>query len=157
MNHWLVIRTRIRWEKKVTAQLRQKGIDVFCPTQKARRQWSDRIKMVEAPLLKSFVFARVKEDQRTMIRLTEGVVNFVYHNGKPVVIKEKVMQGIKQFQETHPEIEVMEHDRKDGLNGHAIKQSERPKPAKLQIQTLNLVLIARSASPTFTEARTNKN
>ena len=64
MSNWSVIKTRSRWEKKVARLLKQKGIDTFCPLLKAKRQWSDRVKTIEQPLLKSYVFVKVAEDQR---------------------------------------------------------------------------------------------
>jgi len=155
--HWSVIRTRARWEKKVAGLLSQKGIDVFCPLQKSRNQWSDRIKTVEKPLLKSFVFVRVKEDQRTDVRLTEGVVNFVYRDGKPVVIKDKTLQQIKTFQKIHAEVHVTEPAVTNGDNEeHAVKLNIKSKYPKLLLETLNLVLIPRSVHSALAAATTDK-
>lgn len=157
MNHWSVIRTRARWEKKVASLLQQKGIDVFCPLQKARHQWSDRIKTVEKPLLKTFVFARIKEGQRTDVRLTEGVVNFVYRAGKPLVIKDKVLQSIKEFQEAHSEVHVMDSlEINDGNRTRAVMPAAKNRLSKLRIETLNLVLVARIIRPALSEATTDK-
>ncbi|HEV7622062.1 MAG TPA: transcription termination/antitermination NusG family protein, partial [Flavisolibacter sp.] len=47
---WYAIYTRPRWEKKVNGLLIQKGIESYCPLNKVRRKWSDRIKLVEEPL-----------------------------------------------------------------------------------------------------------
>jgi transcription antitermination factor NusG len=111
--------------------------------------------------LKSFVFARVKADQRTTVRLTEGVVNFVYRSGKPVVLKDKLLQGIRQFQETHSEVEVVDIMEQVWVNedrqGNCGRFAEKQKTASLRLDTLNLVLIARSARPVTTEAKTDKN
>jgi len=94
---WYAIYTRPRWEKKVNGLLVQKGIEVYCPLNKVRRRWSDRIKTIEEPLFKSYVFVRISDEERTGVRMTNGVVNFVYWNGKPALIKEKEIQTIKLF------------------------------------------------------------
>lgn len=141
MRNWSVIRTRARWEKKVVELLRQKGIEAFCPLQKSKSQWSDRVKTIEKPLLKSFVFVKISEDQRTEVRLTEGVLNFVYRSGKPVVVKEKLVQGIRQFQQAYAEVVVMETGVEKVLNGSSI-QTGKDKTATLWIETLNLVMVS---------------
>ncbi len=86
---WYVIYTRPRWEKKVHSLLHTKGIESYCPLNKVRRKWSDRVKLVEEPLFKSYVFVKTNEEGRTAVRMTDGVVNFLYWNGKPGLVKEK--------------------------------------------------------------------
>jgi len=107
---WYAIYTRPRWEKKVNNLLVQKGIESYCPLNKVRRKWSDRIKIVEEPLFKSYVFVRIEDENRTEVRMTEGVVNFVYWNGKPAVIKEKEIQIIKRFLDEYENVEAIKTD-----------------------------------------------
>lgn len=154
MSNWCVIKTRSRWEKKVARLLKQKGIDTFCPLLKAKRQWSDRVKTVEQPLLKSYVFVKVAEDQRTVVRLTEGVVNFVYRNGKPVVVKDRVIQSIRQFQLSHTVVEVMDSARAE--NSFSPVQPGKSPVARLWIEGLNLSLVSCLSQPKLIEATTDK-
>jgi transcription antitermination factor NusG len=58
---WYAIYTRPRWEKKVNFLLQGKGIESYCPLNKVRRKWSDRIKTIEEPLFKSYVFVKIDE------------------------------------------------------------------------------------------------
>jgi len=109
-NKWYAIYTRPRWEKKVNSILAQKGIESYCPLNKVRRKWSDRIKTIDEPLFKSYVFVKVSDDQRTSVRMTNGVVNFVYWNGKPAIIKEKEIQTIKRFLDEFENIQVVKID-----------------------------------------------
>ena len=69
------------------ALLVEKKIESYCPLNKVRKKWSDRMKTVEEPLFKSYVFARVTGDEQTQVRMTAGVMNFVYWQGKPAVQK----------------------------------------------------------------------
>src|SRR5690348_11347756 len=94
---WYAIYTKHRWEKKVSGLLVQKGIESYCPPNKVRRRWSDRMKTIEEPLFKSYVFVRVADAARTAVRMTDGVINFVYWNGKPALIKDKEITAIKRF------------------------------------------------------------
>jgi transcription antitermination factor NusG len=103
---WLAIYSRPRWEKKVTQLLTEKGLECYCPLNKVRRKWSDRVKVVEEPLFKSYVFVRVNDDDRSAVRMTPGVINFVYWNGKPALVKEREINAIKQFLNEYENVEV---------------------------------------------------
>ena len=103
---WLAIYTRPRWEKKVNQLLQEKGLESYCPLNKVRRKWSDRMKTVEEPLFKSYVFVKVSEEDRAAVRLTTGAINFVYWNGKPAVIKEKEISAIKRFLNDYEYVEA---------------------------------------------------
>ena len=94
---WYAVYTKPRWEKKVAILLQQKGIESYCPLNKVRRRWSDRMKTLEEPLFKSYVFVQITEGDRTAVRMTDGVINFVYWNGKPAIIKEKEIATIRKF------------------------------------------------------------
>jgi transcription antitermination factor NusG len=104
---WYAIYTRPRWEKKVNSLLEGKGIESYCPLNKVRRKWSDRIKTIEEPLFKSYVFVKIEDEVRTNVRMTDGVINFVYWNGKPAIIKEKEVQTIKRFLDEYENVELV--------------------------------------------------
>ena len=103
--NWLAVYTKPRWEKKVAERIGAKGIEVYCPLNKVRKKWSDRYKVVEEPLFKSYVFVKVKEEDRTLIRLAEGVVNFVYNEGRPALIREEEINLIRRFLKEYHEVQ----------------------------------------------------
>jgi transcription antitermination factor NusG len=109
---WLAVYSRPRWEKKVNQLLTEKGFESYCPLNKVRRKWSDRVKVVEEPLFKSYVFVKVKEEDRTAVRMTSGVINFVYWDGKPAVIKEREINAIKRFLGEYENVELEPMDLK---------------------------------------------
>jgi len=151
-SRWFAIYTRPRWEKKVNHLLLQKGIESYCPLNKVRRKWSDRIKTIEEPLFKSYVFVRIADEDRTPVRMTNGVVNFVYWNGKPAIIKEKEIQVIKRFLDEYEnveavKIELSEGDRVQVLAGPMMEREGKVlevknKVAKVCIDSLGYMLIA---------------
>ena len=106
MPKWLAIYTKPRWEKKVNQLLLDKGVECYCPLNKVKRQWSDRVKVIEEPLFKSYVFVKVTDDDRTKVRLTNGVVNFVYWNGKPAIVRDKEIETIKRFLNDYENVEA---------------------------------------------------
>lgn len=111
---WFAVYTRPRWEKKVHKLLEEKGIESYCPLNKVHRKWSDRIKLIDEPLFKSYVFVKVNEEEKTPVRMTQGVVNFIYWLGKPAIIKEKEIEVIKKFLNDHQDVEVRSIDIKAG-------------------------------------------
>lgn len=132
--------------------LLQKGIEVYCPLNKVRRKWSDRIKTVEEPLFKSYLFVKINDEDRTEVRMTNGVVNFVYWDGKPAIIKEKEIQTIKRFLDEYESVEAVKMDFAKGDRVQVIagpmmdKEGKvlevKNKTAKLCIDSLGYMLIA---------------
>ncbi|HWJ26317.1 MAG TPA: UpxY family transcription antiterminator [Flavisolibacter sp.] len=149
---WYAIYTRPRWEKKVNALLLQKGFECYCPLNKVRRKWSDRIKLIEEPLFKSYVFVKIDDLQRTDVRMTNGVVNFVYWNGKPAIIKDKEIQAIQRFLGEYENVEAIKLDLTPGdhiqVTSGPLMDKEgkilelKNKIAKVCIDSLGYMLIA---------------
>lgn len=94
---WFAVYTKPRWEKKVDSLLLKKGIESWCPLQKVERQWSDRKKVIEDPLFRSYVFVRINESQRVEVLKTDGVLNYVHYLGKPAVIRDDEISNIKKY------------------------------------------------------------
>jgi transcription termination/antitermination protein NusG len=76
---WLAIQTKARHEKKVAAELEDKGIVAFLPISNEVHQWSDRKRQVELPLFSTYVFVRIGREQKSRIKVlqTNGVFRFV--------------------------------------------------------------------------------
>ena len=103
--NWLAVYTKPRWEKKVAERIASKGLEVYCPLNKVRKKWSDRYKVVEEPLFKSYVFVKILEQDQIRVRLTDGVVNFVYSEGKPAIIYEEEINLIRRFLKEYKEVQ----------------------------------------------------
>ena len=149
---WLAIYSRPRWEKKVTQLLTEQGLESYCPLNKVRRKWSDRMKIVEEPLFKSYVFVRVKDEDRTIVRMTPGVINFVYWDGKPAVVKEKEINTIKSFLNEYENVEVrsttVEINQRVKITAGPLMDQEgaviglNRKTVKVSIDSLGYILVA---------------
>jgi transcription antitermination factor NusG len=105
LRKWHAVYTKPRWEKKVNAMFIAKGITSYCPLNKVRRKWSDRTKLVEEPLFKSYVFVHVNEEEQSKVRMVNGVLNYVYWSGKPAVVKDSEIDIIKKFMNEYEEVE----------------------------------------------------
>ena len=94
---WYAVYTKPRWEKKTDQILIQKGIESWCPMQKVERKWTDRKKIIDIPIFRSYVFVRINEIGRVPVLETDGVINFVHYLGKPAVIRDEEIDLIKQY------------------------------------------------------------
>ncbi|MEO7529772.1 MAG: UpxY family transcription antiterminator, partial [Sediminibacterium sp.] len=94
---WFAIYTRHKYEKKISQRLMDMNLETYCPVNKVERQWSDRKKIIEDPLFKSYVFVRIDNTERSKVLMTDGVLNFVHYLGKPAVIKDAEVDLIKKY------------------------------------------------------------
>lgn len=113
--NWLAVYTKPRWEKKVAERIASKGLEVYCPLNRVRKKWSDRYKVIEEPLFKSYVFVKINDEEQTRIRLTDGVVNFVYSEGRPAIIREAEIDLIRRFLKEYKEVQSTPVDLKKGV------------------------------------------
>ena len=150
--NWLAVYTKPRWEKKVAQRLAAKGLEVYCPLNKVTRKWSDRYKVVEVPLFTSYVFVNVKEEEVTSVRMTDGVVNFVYSNRKPAVILQKEIDLIRRFLNDFQNVEARPFSVEKGLRVRVISgvlmdregivMDVRKKKAYIMLESLGFELSA---------------
>lgn len=103
---WYALYTRPRWEKKVNDLLTRKGMEAYCPLNRVRRRWTDRTKIVQVPLFTSYVFVNITEEEKGEVRFTDGVVNFVYWERKPAIIRNEEIELIKKFLRDYEDVEV---------------------------------------------------
>ena len=107
-SNWYVVYTRPRWEKKIAGTLEERGIEAYCPLNKVYRQWSDRKKIVYEPLFKGYVFLHIEDSKIWDAKQIDGILNYVYWNGKPAVVREEEIKTIKRFLSEFTDVEVQE-------------------------------------------------
>ncbi len=94
---WYAIYTRSKGEKKLAIELHYAQIEYYLPLIKQLRQWSDRKKMVEEPLFRSYIFVRIDETEQFKVVNLPGAVRFIEFDGKPVEIPPKQIIAIKNY------------------------------------------------------------
>jgi transcription antitermination factor NusG len=93
---WFAVYTRSRYEKRVVTELQELGFEAWLPLIKTLRQWSDRKKMVEVPLFRSYVFVRADIAQiKFILYPIVGAVYIVSFSGEPSVVPDKQIEGLK--------------------------------------------------------------
>jgi transcription antitermination factor NusG len=93
---WFAVHTRMRFERAVASELREKGIETFLPLLPARHKWSDRQCLVHEPLFPAYVFVRIApaQDQRIAVLRTIGVNSFVGVRGVGTPIPDAEIQAV---------------------------------------------------------------
>jgi len=98
---WYVLYTKPRQEKKVADSLNAIGVEAYCPLVTVVKQWSDRKKKVQVPLINSYVFVNIEEHQREAVFKVSGIVRYLFWLGKPAVVRaieieamQKSLEGI---------------------------------------------------------------
>jgi transcription antitermination factor NusG len=93
---WFVIYCKPNTAKKTASQLNKAGIKVYCPTRIEVRQWSDRKKKVEVPVLPSMVFVFLTEKERNSVFQVSTVVRYLFWLKKPAVVKEEEIELLQE-------------------------------------------------------------
>jgi len=83
---WFVIYTKSQQELKVASQLSAMGITNYCPTITLVKQYSDRKKKVNKPLLSSYVMVKLEDKERNKVFACSGIVRYLFFLGKPAVV-----------------------------------------------------------------------
>lgn len=103
---WYALYTRPRAEKLVYQRLVEEGIETFLPLQKTYRMWSDRKKLVEKPLLSSYIFVKTIKKNFPRVYKVNGIVKFISFEGQPVSIPQKQIDNLRLLINSDAEIEV---------------------------------------------------
>jgi transcription antitermination factor NusG len=94
---WYAVQTRAKHEKKIGAELPRRGITALVPTVRQTRNWSDRRKVIEAPLFPCYAFVQMVGTAvaRNVVRQTPGVLDFVRFGGEPASIPDAQIESIQ--------------------------------------------------------------
>ena len=105
---WYVLYTKPRNEKKVAERLSAAGYNVYCPLHKVKRQWSDRMKVVEEPLFKGYLFIQVEDKRRDEVFNYPGAVRYLFWLRRPAIVRESEIQTIQKWlgQYNHSDIDI---------------------------------------------------
>lgn len=94
---WYALYVHSRAEKKVYAELTDRKVEAYLPLITKMKKWSDRMKKVDEPLFKSYLFVRVDIKNYYDIVSIPGVMKFVSFENKAVVVPENQINAIKKY------------------------------------------------------------
>jgi transcription antitermination factor NusG len=97
--YWYALHTRSRHEKVARDQLTAKGITNLLPLWHKRSVWKDRVKMVEVPLFRGYMFGYFPMKHKLDVLQSIGVVRIVGFNGQPIPVPEEQIQAVQTMVE----------------------------------------------------------
>lgn len=103
--NWHLIYTKPGTERKVTEALTRKGIASYLPVTNSGKPRIST-KKGSVPVFRDYVFAFLADTQATQVMKTDGVINFVYWLGNPVVVRESDIQLLRDFLAEHNKVRV---------------------------------------------------
>lgn len=105
---WYVLYTKPRNEKKVVERLTGAGYTVYSPFHKVRKQWGDRIKIVEEPLFRSYVFIQIENAKRDEVFAFPGTVRYLFWLRRPAIVRQSEIATIQKWlgEHKHEDIDI---------------------------------------------------
>jgi transcription antitermination factor NusG len=92
---WYVVYTKPLTEKKVAERLKLLDIEVYLPLYTTIKQWSDRKKKLEKPLINSVVFVHCLAADLQRLYTVQSVAGVLKHNGQPAVVQAHEIQNLR--------------------------------------------------------------
>ena len=94
---WYAIYTRSRYEKKVSMELEERGLEHFLPLVPQLRYWKDRKKIVDMPIFPGYLFVNIKLSEKIPVLQANGVVRFIEFNGAQSPIPDAQIEDVRQL------------------------------------------------------------
>lgn len=150
MKKWFVLHTKSKNELKVVDALTKIGIHSYCPTVKVIKQYSDRRKKIEKPIMPSYVMVLIEEYKRNYVFSVPGIIRYMFWQGKPAIVQENEIDRMKKYLEgNYANVSISNFVKgqfykvpEGPLAGNMGKISEIKKnKVKLELKSLGMVLI----------------
>jgi transcription antitermination factor NusG len=121
--NWYVVKTNSRAEKKVFERLESLGLEAYLPLVTTIKQWSDRRKKVEVPLISSTLFLHCQESDLKILYNVIGFHTLLYYLGKPAKVRDYEIQNLRILLQENLEFEkeqflnIQEGDKVEVIRG----------------------------------------
>lgn len=113
--HWFAVYIKSRAEKKAQTELQLKNIETFLPLQRKLRQWSDRKKWVEMPLISGYLFVRISRKEYDSVLQSAHVVSYVRFEGSAAKIPDNQIDYLKlMLKQENLDIEITQENFEPG-------------------------------------------
>ena len=122
---WFVLKTRSNAEFKVYSRLIKCDVVCYFPTHSSVRQWSDRKKKVQIPLISSVIFVFCTKKQLYSLTRLEGVTGILYFLGAPAKVRMSEIEMLKCI-EREWNGKAIEHVGETIVKGDIVRVSRGP-------------------------------
>ena len=95
MPGWFAIRTSPRWEFRASSELALRGLETYLPLRHVKRNWSDRVKIIDQPLFPGYLFGRFHLADRVRVLQAPGVKQIVGVGNTPAPISDSELENLR--------------------------------------------------------------
>ena len=92
---WYATYTSANHEKRVSEQLRVRGVEHFLPLYSSVRRWKDRRVTLEMPLFPGYLFVRLALRDRLKVLQVPGVAHLVGFSGTPLALPNEEVETLQ--------------------------------------------------------------
>ncbi|MBV9302330.1 MAG: UpxY family transcription antiterminator [Acidobacteriaceae bacterium] len=94
---WYALTVKPGHDRAVSEQLCAKSLESYLPLYTSHRRWSDRVKTLELPLFRGYVFCRFTFEDRRKVLSIPSVVSVVGFGGIPCPVGDEEIELIKSL------------------------------------------------------------
>ena len=101
---WLVVYTKSQKETLAHDHLERQGFLAYCPMHKKEIKYKSKTKIMSLPLFPRYLFIQANEialKKIHLIRSTVGVSSLILRDGKPIYIKDEILDAIRIAEKGH--------------------------------------------------------
>ena len=159
--YWYALYTKSRQEKKVYTEMLKRGLVAYLPLETKIKQWSDRKKKVEEPMIRSYVFVKTSEKEYYDILNITGIVHYVTFEGKAASIPEWQIEAMRKMNDYHAphtysgekfmkgEKVIIEAGPLKGYEGEVINDNKGNKKLIIRIENLGYSMVVENPGSTI--------
>jgi transcription antitermination factor NusG len=92
---WFALTVHPKHEHIVERELRNHGFEAYVPVHRARRRWSDRVKVLNMALFPGYVFCRFARPDKLRVLISPSVRGVVSNGREPVPIDDAEITSIR--------------------------------------------------------------
>lgn len=97
---WLCVQVKSGGEFRSALGLQERGYESFVPVFEQKRQWSDRVKIIQVPLFTGYVFLRFNAASSWPAVTAPGVLQFVGTRKTPIPIEDSEIEALQVTTQT---------------------------------------------------------
>jgi len=92
---WFAVVIRSSQANTASMALQRLGLEQFQPTRLVRRQWSDRVKIIQEPLFPGYLFCRFDPLDRLQVLTAAGVISIVSFGNRLLPVDGREIENIR--------------------------------------------------------------
>ena len=110
--NWYALYTKPKQELKASKEFLILGIEYYLPLVTRIKQWSDRKKKINEPLLKGYIFVKVNEKERLLAMQQSPIVKTVNFSGVPAIVPDWEIENLRKMLSKQLEVKIEDNLKK---------------------------------------------